>query len=188
MERGRLGGRRSNAAKSVPAVIKPVTTAKPLLDHSPDTELSALDLEGGALRRRQQPLLRSMELLTGQVTAIPKLREPDKLLSKGPVNPVSKDHAVISPAARPEITTDNFCSAIPGGDPPYRCAQKAWLSCGHARDARDARVRLELDGDVLEVVGVSSREQRRLIQTWIDRRTTATGGDAVDTGNRMSLP
>lgn len=30
-------------------------------------------------------------------------------------------------------------------------------------------VRLELDGDALEVAGVSSREQRALIQVWIDR-------------------
>ncbi|MGH8909882.1 MAG: hypothetical protein ACRD0K_26155 [Egibacteraceae bacterium] len=39
-------------------------------------------------------------------------------------------------------------------------------------------VRLELDGDVLEVAGVSGREQRRLIQTWIDRHTTSVNDDA----------
>jgi hypothetical protein len=32
-------------------------------------------------------------------------------------------------------------------------------------------VRLEIDGDALEVSGVSSREQRRLIEIWIDRHT-----------------
>lgn len=30
-------------------------------------------------------------------------------------------------------------------------------------------VKLELDGDVLEVTGISSREQSELIQNWIDR-------------------
>lgn len=39
-------------------------------------------------------------------------------------------------------------------------------------------VRLELDGDVLEVAGVSAREQQRLVQTWIDRHTTPVSDDA----------
>jgi hypothetical protein len=53
-------------------------------------------------------------------------------------------------------------------------AVQSWVSRpGHRK------VRLELDGDVLEVVGVSSREQRRLVQTWIDRQTAAAGDDAV---------
>jgi hypothetical protein len=30
-------------------------------------------------------------------------------------------------------------------------------------------VKLDLDGDVLEVTGIDSREQRRLIQVWLDR-------------------
>ncbi len=41
-------------------------------------------------------------------------------------------------------------------------------------------VRLELDGDVLEVAGVSSREQRRLIQTWIDRQAARASANAGD--------
>lgn len=39
-------------------------------------------------------------------------------------------------------------------------------------------VRLELDGDVLEVTGVSAREQRRVIQTWITRHTAPVSDDA----------
>jgi hypothetical protein len=39
-------------------------------------------------------------------------------------------------------------------------------------------VRLELDGDVLEVTGVSAGEQHRLVQTWIDRHTRSVSGDA----------
>jgi hypothetical protein len=41
---------------------------------------------------------------------------------------------------------------------------QAWLSRRGPRS-----VRLELDGDVLEVTGVSSREQRELINLWVDR-------------------
>jgi hypothetical protein len=43
-------------------------------------------------------------------------------------------------------------------------AVRLWAS----RDGR-CSVRLELDGDVLEVAGVSSDQQRQLIQAWIDR-------------------
>ena len=43
---------------------------------------------------------------------------------------------------------------------------QSWLSSGGARS-----VRLELDGDVLEVTGISRGDQRELIQTWIDRHT-----------------
>jgi hypothetical protein len=41
---------------------------------------------------------------------------------------------------------------------------QAWLSRRGARS-----VRLELNGDVLEVSGLSSREQRELIQAWVNR-------------------
>lgn len=41
---------------------------------------------------------------------------------------------------------------------------QSWL----ARD-RSRSVKLELDGDTLEVTGVSSREQERLIEAWIAR-------------------
>jgi hypothetical protein len=41
---------------------------------------------------------------------------------------------------------------------------KAWASLG-----RERSVKLELDGDVLEVTGITRTDQRELIQTWIDR-------------------
>jgi hypothetical protein len=43
-------------------------------------------------------------------------------------------------------------------------ALRDWVS----RD-RHRRVRIELDGDVLEVYGVSTRDQRRLIDHWLHR-------------------
>jgi hypothetical protein len=36
-------------------------------------------------------------------------------------------------------------------------------------------VKLEIDGDVLEVTGLTSDDQRRLISSWIDRHTTPPG-------------
>jgi hypothetical protein len=41
---------------------------------------------------------------------------------------------------------------------------KSWASLG-----RERSVKLELDGDVLEVTGITRTNQRELIQTWIDR-------------------
>lgn len=41
---------------------------------------------------------------------------------------------------------------------------QSWLSSSGARS-----VRLELDGDVLEVTGITRSDQRELIRTWIDR-------------------
>jgi hypothetical protein len=41
---------------------------------------------------------------------------------------------------------------------------KSWASLG-----RERSVKLELDGDVLEVTGITRTDQRELIQTWIDR-------------------
>jgi hypothetical protein len=43
---------------------------------------------------------------------------------------------------------------------------QSWLSSSGARS-----VRLELDGDVLEVTGITRGDQRELIQAWIDRHT-----------------
>jgi hypothetical protein len=43
---------------------------------------------------------------------------------------------------------------------------QSWVSRGSGRS-----VRLELDGDVLEVTGITRRDQRELIQAWIDRHT-----------------
>jgi hypothetical protein len=37
----------------------------------------------------------------------------------------------------------------------------------------ERRVRIELDGDVLEVTGVSSEERQRLVDAWIERHGTA---------------
>jgi len=43
---------------------------------------------------------------------------------------------------------------------------QSWISCIGGRS-----VRLEIDGDMLEVTGIGSRDQRKLIQAWIDRHT-----------------
>jgi hypothetical protein len=43
---------------------------------------------------------------------------------------------------------------------------QSWVSRSGGRS-----VKLELDGDVLEVTGITRRDQRELIQTWIDRHT-----------------
>jgi hypothetical protein len=48
---------------------------------------------------------------------------------------------------------------------------QSWVSRHGSRS-----VRLELDGDVLEVSGISSREQRELVETWV-RRHSAVGDD-----------
>jgi hypothetical protein len=41
---------------------------------------------------------------------------------------------------------------------------QSWLSSSGARS-----VRLELDGDVLKVTGITRGDQRELVRTWIDR-------------------
>jgi hypothetical protein len=43
---------------------------------------------------------------------------------------------------------------------------QSWVSLSGGRS-----VKLELDGDVLEVTGITRRDQRELIQVWIDRHT-----------------
>jgi hypothetical protein len=43
---------------------------------------------------------------------------------------------------------------------------QAWLSGGSQRS-----VKLQIDGDILEVAGLSSSDQRRLIANWIERHT-----------------
>jgi hypothetical protein len=43
---------------------------------------------------------------------------------------------------------------------------QSWLSSSGARS-----VKLELNGDVLEVTGITRGDQRELIRTWIDRHT-----------------
>ncbi|MGH3751325.1 MAG: hypothetical protein ACRDRP_01275 [Pseudonocardiaceae bacterium] len=43
---------------------------------------------------------------------------------------------------------------------------QSWVSLSGGRS-----VKLELDGDVLEVTGITRRDQRELIQAWIDRHT-----------------
>jgi hypothetical protein len=49
---------------------------------------------------------------------------------------------------------------------PVVAAVQSWLASTHQRS-----VKLELDGDVLEVTGVSSRDQQRLIDEWLRRHT-----------------
>jgi len=45
---------------------------------------------------------------------------------------------------------------------------RAWLGRDHGRS-----VRLVIDGDSLEVTGISSREQERLIETFVARHGSA---------------
>ena len=45
-------------------------------------------------------------------------------------------------------------------------AVRSWLAGSSRRS-----VKLELGGDALELTGVSSREQRRLADEWLDRHT-----------------
>jgi hypothetical protein len=47
-------------------------------------------------------------------------------------------------------------------------AIRSWVE-GHPQRT----IKLEVDGDVLELTGVSSKEQRRLADAWLRRRTTA---------------
>jgi hypothetical protein len=49
---------------------------------------------------------------------------------------------------------------------PVVAAVQSWLAHSQQRS-----VKLELDGDVLEVTGVSSKEQQRLIDEWLRRHT-----------------
>src|SRR5215475_5646513 len=58
-------------------------------------------------------------------------------------------------------------------------AVQGWISRRGPRS-----VRLELDGDVLEFTGVSPREQRELINLWIDRHESS---DRVDAGRRALI-
>lgn len=44
---------------------------------------------------------------------------------------------------------------------------RGWLGDG------DRKVRIELDGDVLELTGTSTEERQRLVDAWIDRHATA---------------
>ena len=54
--------------------------------------------------------------------------------------------------------------------PAVVAAVEAWL-----RGRGQRSVKLELDGDVLEVTGLSSRDQRRLIDGWLARHTGMHG-------------
>jgi hypothetical protein len=50
-------------------------------------------------------------------------------------------------------------------------AVKAWLSRGRAA----GRIKLEMDGDVLELSGVSSDEEHHLIDLWVSRHSGTPG-------------
>jgi hypothetical protein len=45
-------------------------------------------------------------------------------------------------------------------------AVRAWLA-----DSQQCSVRVSLDGDVLELTGLSSKEQHRVVAQWLDRHT-----------------
>jgi hypothetical protein len=46
-------------------------------------------------------------------------------------------------------------------------AVQSWLAEHHGRT-----VKVEMDGNTLEMTGVSSSDQKRLIDAWISRRTS----------------
>jgi hypothetical protein len=50
---------------------------------------------------------------------------------------------------------------------PVVTAIRTWLA-----GAQQRSIKLELDGDVLELTGVSSKEQRRLTDEWLRRHTS----------------
>jgi hypothetical protein len=47
---------------------------------------------------------------------------------------------------------------------PVVAAVRSWLAGSPQR-----RIKLELDGDALELTGLSSKEQRRLVDEWLSR-------------------
>jgi hypothetical protein len=49
---------------------------------------------------------------------------------------------------------------------PVIAAVRSWLAGGPQRS-----IKLELDGDAIELTGVSSNEQRRLVDEWLRRHT-----------------
>jgi hypothetical protein len=49
---------------------------------------------------------------------------------------------------------------------------RSWLAGRQQRS-----IRLELDGDVLELTGASSKEQQRLVDEWLRRHSTAKAGE-----------
>jgi hypothetical protein len=70
------------------------------------------------------------------------------------VDPAALGHLLVTLAAAPATLR-----AVAG-------AVKAWLARSAARS-----VRLELDGDVIELTGLSSADQQRLIELWIERHS-----------------
>jgi hypothetical protein len=50
---------------------------------------------------------------------------------------------------------------------PVVAAVQAWLG-----GSRQRSVKLQLGGDVLELTGVSSKDQRRLVDEWLRRHTS----------------
>ena len=49
---------------------------------------------------------------------------------------------------------------------PVLAAIRSWLGGGPQRS-----IKLELEGDTLELTGISSTEQRRLVDEWLQRHT-----------------
>jgi hypothetical protein len=58
-------------------------------------------------------------------------------------------------------------------NPVARLALQSWLA-----GPRQRSVKLELEGDILEVTGMSSADQRRLIANWIARHADPAGQEA----------
>jgi hypothetical protein len=114
----------------------------------PDTDAEELAKLAGRLRA---------ELLDLDVDAVQlPAREEGPPDSKG-VGQVAAGELVV----RLATTTEVFMSLIKG--------VRSWLGRNRVRS-----VKLTLDGDALEVSGVSSAEQDRLIDLWVTRH--ATGG------------
>lgn len=108
-----------------------------------EADVDELDAHTAELRR---------ELLQLDVDAVdrPRTSEP----------PPGARAADVSTLGTLLVALGNTASALSG----VIAALRSWLSRGRGRT-----VKLELDGDALEVTGVSSEQQERLIQAWIAR-------------------
>jgi hypothetical protein len=80
---------------------------------------------------------------------------PPALAKSGGVLPAGRLAVTVAKSAK------SLASAI--------TAVAAWVARVGARS-----VRIEMDGDVLEVTGVSSADQHALIEAWIERHTAST--------------
>ena len=115
------------------------------LDAGTDASDEELDRLTGRLRD---------ELLELDVEAVRRRSAGDAPEGARGIDPEALGHLLVTLGAAPATLR-----AVVG-------AVKAWLARSAARS-----VKLELDGDVIEVSGVSGADQQRLIELWIERHS-----------------